>query len=94
MTFIELDYLFVFLPLVTVLYYVFRGTIWANVIILGASYYFYGAMTAWYLIPLIVTSLIDFLVGIRLSKTERQAARRAWLILSLVANLGLLGFFK
>jgi alginate O-acetyltransferase complex protein AlgI len=94
MTFIELDYLFVFLPLVTVLYYLFRATIRANIIILAASYYFYGAMTPWYLIPLVVTSLIDFLVGIRLSKTERKSARRAWLVLSLVANLGLLGFFK
>ena len=94
MTFTELDYLFIFLPLVVVGYHLLRGTIWANVLILGASYYFYGAVTPWYLIPLVVTSLIDFLVGIRLSKTERQSARRCWLIVSLVANLGLLGFFK
>jgi len=94
MTFTELDYLFIFLPLIVVLYYVFRGTIWANIIILVASYYFYGSAAAWYLIPLVVTSLIDFFVGIRLSKTERQGVRRAWLILSLIANLGLLGFFK
>jgi len=94
MTFVELDYLFIFLPMVVVLYHLFRRTIWANVLILVASYYFYGASTAWYLIPLVVTSMVDFLVGIRLSKTERQLARRAWLIVSLVANLGLLGFFK
>ena len=47
MTFIELDYLFVFLPLVVILYLVFRRTTVstfgktsiANLIILGASYY-------------------------------------------------------
>jgi D-alanyl-lipoteichoic acid acyltransferase DltB (MBOAT superfamily) len=94
MTFIELDYLLVFLPLVVISYYLLRGTIWVNVLILVASYYFYGASTPWYLIPLVVTSLIDFLVGIRLSKADRQGTRRAWLILSLTANLGLLGFFK
>jgi D-alanyl-lipoteichoic acid acyltransferase DltB (MBOAT superfamily) len=33
-------------------------------------------------------------VGIQLSKTEHPVSRRAWLILSLTANLGLLGFFK
>lgn len=82
MTFTELDYLFIFPPLVVVGYHLLRGTIWANVLILGASYYFYGAVTPWYLIPLVVTSLIDFLVGIRLSKTERQSARRCWLIVS------------
>jgi alginate O-acetyltransferase complex protein AlgI len=94
MTFIELDYIFIFLPLVVILYYLLRGTVWANIVILTASYYFYGSSAAWYLIPLVATSLIDFLVGIRLSKTEHPTARRAWLILSLVANLGLLGFFK
>jgi D-alanyl-lipoteichoic acid acyltransferase DltB (MBOAT superfamily) len=94
MTFIELDYLFIFLPVVVILYHVLRGTIWANVLILGASYYFYGSTAAWYLITLVVTSLIDFLVGIQLSKTEHPVSRRAWLILSLTANLGLLGFFK
>jgi alginate O-acetyltransferase complex protein AlgI len=94
MTFIELDYLFIFLPVVVILYHLLRGTIWVNVLILGASYYFYGSSAAWYLIPLVVTSLIDFLVGIRLSKTDHPVSRRAWLILSLVANLGLLGFFK
>jgi alginate O-acetyltransferase complex protein AlgI len=94
MTFIEFDYLYLFLPAVVALYYLFRGTIWANVIILIASYIFYGLGAAWYLIPLVVTSLIDFLVGIQLSKTDYQPYRKAWLILSLTANLGLLGFFK
>jgi alginate O-acetyltransferase complex protein AlgI len=94
MTFIQFDYLFAFLPLVVILYYVFRRTIWANVIILAFSYYFYGSNAAWYLIPLVVTSLIDFFVGLRLSKTEHPIARKAWLIISLVANLGLLSFFK
>jgi len=94
MTFIELDYLFIFLPVIVLLYYLLRGTIWANVVILAASYYFYAAATPWYLIPLVVTSLIDFAVGLLLSKTEHQGKRRALLVLSLVANLGLLGFFK
>jgi alginate O-acetyltransferase complex protein AlgI len=94
MTFIEFDYLYLFLPVVVALYYLFRKTIGANMVILIASYIFYGSGAAWYLIPLVVTSLIDFLVGIQLSKTEYQPYRKAWLVLSLSANLGLLGFFK
>jgi alginate O-acetyltransferase complex protein AlgI len=102
MTFIELDYLFVFLPVVVVLYHVFRRSLLttfgktsiANVIILSASYYFYGAAVPWYLLPLIVTSLIDFVVGIKLSKAENQSYRKLLLIVSLTANLGLLAFFK
>jgi alginate O-acetyltransferase complex protein AlgI len=102
MTFIELDYLFVFLPLTVVLYLVFRTTLItsfgktsvANLVILAASYYFYGAAVPWYLIPLIVTSLIDFAVGIQLTRTDSKPRRKLLLIVSLTANLGLLAFFK
>jgi D-alanyl-lipoteichoic acid acyltransferase DltB (MBOAT superfamily) len=102
MTFIALDYLFLFLPIVVILYLIFRTTVLvafggmsiANLIILAASYYFYGSAAPWYLVPLIVTSLIDFAVGIQLTKTDRQSFRKLLLILSLTANLGLLAFFK
>ena len=94
MTFISLDYLLVFLPLVVGLYLICRGTILANLVILAASYYFYAAAAAWYLIPLVITSLLDFVVGLFLSRETRPGYRRALLIASLSANLGLLGFFK
>jgi alginate O-acetyltransferase complex protein AlgI len=94
MTFISYDYLFLFLPLAVGLYYVLRKTILANVLVLAASYLFYGLTHAWYLIPLIVTSLIDFGVGLLMSRTDRTAYRRTLLIVSLTANLGLLAFFK
>ena len=94
MTFISFDYLLLFLPIVVGLYYVFRKSVVANVVILAASYYFYGATTAWYLIPLMITSLLDFAVGILMSRTDSAVYRRSLLILSLTANLGLLAFFK
>jgi len=94
MTFISLSYLAIFLPLVVGLYYIFRTSYVANIIVLGASYYFYAATTQWYLIPLIVTSLLDFVVGIFLSRTEHPGYRKSLLVLSLSANLGLLAFFK
>src|SRR5437868_6705073 len=94
MTFISLDYLLLFLPLVVGLYLFCRGTILANLLILAASYYFYAATAAWYLIPLVITSLLDFVVGMFLSRETRPGYRRALLIASLAANLGLLGFFK
>lgn len=94
MTFISLDYLLLFLPLVVGLYLICRGTILANLVILAASYYFYAATAAWYLIPLVITSLLDFVVGLFLSRETRPGYRRALLIASLAANLGLLGFFK
>jgi len=94
MTFISLNYLFVFLPVVVGLYLIFRKTFVANVIVMGASYLFYAVAAAWYLIPLIITSLIDFVVGLLLSREKRPGHRRVLLISSLTANLGLLAFFK
>ncbi len=62
--------------------------------LLAASYVFYG-MWNWTLLWLIAGStLLDYLVGLRLASSTRPAARRAWLILSLAGNLGLLGLFK
>jgi alginate O-acetyltransferase complex protein AlgI len=94
MTFVSFGYLFFFLPVVVGLYYVFRKTILANIIILLASYFFYAVGAEWYLIPLVVTSLVDFAVGILLSRTDHVGCRRTLLVISLTANLGLLAFFK
>jgi alginate O-acetyltransferase complex protein AlgI len=93
-TFVSLDYLFLFLPIVVALYYFFRGSVFANIVILGASYLFYGLSAWWYLIPLMFTSLLDFGVGLGLSRAQSAAYRKALLIISLSLNLGLLGVFK
>jgi alginate O-acetyltransferase complex protein AlgI len=50
-TFISLDYLFIYLPVVVGLYLVFRKTFLANVIVMVASYVFYAAAAVWYLVP-------------------------------------------
>jgi alginate O-acetyltransferase complex protein AlgI len=94
MTFISLNYLLIFLPIVVILYYIFRTNIIANIVILAASYIFYGSSGLWFLLPLIFTSLLDFGIAQALSQTDRQRHRKLLLIVSLSANLGLLGFFK
>jgi alginate O-acetyltransferase complex protein AlgI len=94
MSFISLDYLFVYLPAVVGLYLVFRKTVLANVIILLASCAFYAAAAAWYLVLLIFTSLFDFFIGRLLARQDRPRHRRLLLIASLAANLGVLAFFK
>jgi alginate O-acetyltransferase complex protein AlgI len=48
----------------------------------------------WFPAVLWASTLFDYLVGRGLGRTERPAARRAWLLVSLVSNLGVLGFFK
>lgn len=62
--------------------------------LLAASYVFYGYWD-WRFTPLLATStLVDFVVGSRLHRTEDPRARRHWLAVSLGVNLGILALFK
>src|SRR5690242_15510865 len=94
MTFISPAYLLIFLPAIVILYSVFRTSWLANLFILGFSYYFYGSSAVWFLVPLVVTSLVDYYVGQTLDVVEAQKWRKVLLFVSLGANLGLLAFFK
>ena len=60
--------------------------------LLACSYFFYAAWDWRFLSLILFSTLVDYTVGIRMSRPG--ARRRAWLNLSLVVNLGLLGFFK
>ena len=62
--------------------------------LLIASYVFYAAWNPPFVVLLWVSTLVDWFAGAQLGRAERPAARRALLLLSLCANLGMLGFFK
>ena len=57
-----------------------------------ASYVFYGYWYWPYIILLFSTSAIDYLMVVLMER--RQKTRKLWLVISLVSNFGLLGFFK
>jgi len=62
--------------------------------LLACSYAFYAGWD-WRFVGLIALStLIDYLAGRCIYASRTQAARRRWVTISLVANLGILGFFK
>lgn len=65
-----------------------------NWLLLGASYLFYGAWDARFLLLLIGSTLIDYLAGRKMAVCPEGAGRRRWLMLSLVGNLGVLAVFK
>ena len=65
-----------------------------NWMLLAASYYFYGSWDWRFLSLLLGSTVVDFLVGRYLGRTEAPGRRKLALVLSLVFNLGMLGFFK
>jgi D-alanyl-lipoteichoic acid acyltransferase DltB (MBOAT superfamily) len=63
-----------------------------NVLLLGASYVFYGWVHPWFVVLMLVSTTVDYWAGQRM---EDDPARKAlYLSCSLGVNLGMLGFFK
>ena len=62
--------------------------------LLIASYLFYAAWNPPFVILLWVSTVVDWWAAQGLVRAQRPAARRAWMLLSVVANIGMLGFFK
>ena len=65
-----------------------------NVLLLGASYVFCGWWDWRFQGLIIISSLVDYLVGLSFVRVTGNPARRWRLGVSLVVNLGLLGVFK
>ena len=68
-----------------------RGQNWLVVV---AGLVFYGWWDWRFAALLLVTTGVDFGVGLALERQENEQKRRAWVLLSLVTNLGVLGAFK
>ena len=62
--------------------------------LLLASYVFYSAWNPPFVVLLWISTVIDWYAAQGLVKYNRPAARHAWMLLSVVANLGMLLFFK
>lgn len=94
MLFNTLEFL-VFLPIVFLLYwFVFGRSIRnQNVLILIASYFFYGWWSWGFLALLALSTLLDFLYGFGVASENRRKAK-IYLWLSIINNLGILGVFK
>jgi alginate O-acetyltransferase complex protein AlgI len=85
-----------FLPVVLLLY--FRlGHRQQNLFLLAASYVFYAWWDWRFLSLLVLSTALDYAVGLKIGTARRQqdpSLAKRWLVVSVVANLGILGAFK
>lgn len=86
----------VFLPIVFAIYWLIpkQQIRLQNVVLLIASYVFYGWWDWRFLSLIIISSTVDYFVGLAMQREQEQLKRKLLLMTSLVVNLGLLGFFK
>lgn len=96
MLFNSYEFLFVFLPIVLLVYWAVatRSRPTRLVWLLLASYYFYAYWNYYFLALIIGSTAIDYFVGPRIYNAKTTRARRLWLSVSLLSNLGGLAFFK
>ncbi len=59
-----------------------------------ASCLFYMAWHPAYIVLILGSTVIDYVVGLRIYASGDPRARKRWLLVSLISNLGLLGLFK
>jgi D-alanyl-lipoteichoic acid acyltransferase DltB (MBOAT superfamily) len=77
------------------LYWLLRNNLRArNILIVLASYLFYGWWDYRFLALLVFSSVLDYFVGLGISRQTDLRRRKLWLACSVVANLTILGFFK
>ena len=95
MLFNSLDFA-IFLPIVFLLYWFVaqKNLKLQNALIVVASYVFYGWWDWRFLLLIIFSTVVDYLIGQRLRTEEKQSKRKTLLWTSIVVNLGFLGFFK
>lgn len=95
MLFNSIEFLF-FLPIVFFLYwFVFKSLRWQNLLVVVASYVFYGWWDWRFLLLIAFTTVCSFYSGLEIGK-QKQRYERAKLIaaLNIALNLSILGVFK
>ncbi|CAN0385584.1 unnamed protein product, partial [Scytosiphon promiscuus] len=86
----------IFLPIVFILYWLATSNSLKlqNFLIVAASYLFYGWWDWRFLSLIMFSTIVDYSVGLGLLKQQNQTKRKILLWISILVNLGFLGFFK
>ena len=93
MIFTSIDFI-VFFVFVLGAIAIIRHRKFQHLIIIGASYYFFYFSSNYLIVLLIFSTILDFYLAKVIYSTNNIFRKKLFLIISLVGNLGLLGFFK
>jgi len=98
MLFNSIEFLLAFLPITLIIYFVLNkikkeeaAKLWLVV----ASLYFYGYFNKRYILIIVSSIIVNFIIGRMLYKEEQYTLKRkVLLIIGIVFNIGILGYFK
>ena len=86
----------IFLPVVFFIYWFVlnKKSSYQNIFLLIASYVFYGWWDWRFLSLIIISSFVDFFVAQKIQKAHKSRNKKILLTISILINIGFLGFFK
>tara|TARA_R110002020_G_scaffold150825_2_gene327677 strand:- start:585 stop:2033 length:1449 start_codon:yes stop_codon:yes gene_type:complete len=86
----------IFLPIVFILYWfvVNKNLKTQNLLIVASSLFFYGWWDWRFLSLILFSTFVDYSIGLQLGREENITKRKILLWISIIVNLGFLGFFK
>ena len=93
MVFSSLIFLFLFLPACVLLYFARPSISYKNWVLVAFSLFFYAWGEPLYVLLLLFSTFINYLIG-RLIGGPDNPRGKLWMILSVIFNLSLLGYFK
>ncbi len=93
MLFSSIPFLYYFLPGVLILYFLAPWKL-KNGVLLLSSLIFYGWGEPKLLFLMIFTILLFYLCGLAMGRAASRKGRKAWLLVSVIISIGLLGLFK
>jgi len=95
MLFNSLQYL-IFFPTVFFLYWFIakNNRKQQNILLLLSSYFFYGLWDWRFLFLLIFSTFLDYYTGLKIKEAPSKGVKKTWMLISVLINLGFLGFFK
>ena len=91
MVFSSLEFIFRFLPLFLLFYYITPNK-YKNITLFICSICFYAFGEPVYVVLILFSILINYGIGRKIGKIQKR--RKAWLMLALVFDIGMLGIFK
>ena len=92
MVFSSLVFLYLFLPLVLIVYFI-SPKVLRNTVLLGASLFFYAWGEPKLVILMLISILINYIMGIVIDRTTKTR-KKVWLAATIIANLAILGYYK
>lgn len=91
MVFSSMTFLWVFLPIVSALYFI-SDKKYKNIILLIASLIFYSWGEPKYIILMLISIVMNYILGLAMNKYKEK--KRLVLVIAIILNIGLLGYFK